>query len=93
MRNVLTELPSGMISFDAPPAGTFDAIFQALDASSRDLIGPVQPQLLAIPLNDDVVSDIKLNGERGTRSFFDPDDLELRCFHVRNLFEPGVNLF
>lgn len=50
---MLSELPSGMTSFDTPPPGTFDAIFRALDACSQDLIGPVQPHLLAIPLQDD----------------------------------------
>ncbi len=78
MRNVLTELPSGMISFDAPPAGTFDAIFQALDASSRDLIGPVQPQLLAIPLNDD--QGVVVGGFWGCTLF--------RWLHVQLLFIP-----
>jgi len=42
-----------MLPFDAPAAGTFDAIFHALDTSSRDLIGPMRPRLLAIPIHDD----------------------------------------
>lgn len=48
----MIEHPSGMISFDTPPPGTFDVIFQALDAYSCDLIGPVRPHLLAIPVHN-----------------------------------------
>lgn len=33
--------------------GTFEAIFHALDAASRDRIGPAKPRLLAIPIRDD----------------------------------------
>jgi GNAT superfamily N-acetyltransferase len=49
----LSESPSGIIPFDAPPPGTFEAIFRALEASSHDLIGPMQPRLLVIPIRDD----------------------------------------
>jgi len=49
----LTESPCGIIPFDTPPPGTFDAIFHALDACSQDLIGPMRPRLLAIPICDD----------------------------------------
>jgi GNAT superfamily N-acetyltransferase len=38
---------------DHPAAGTFEAIFRALEATSLDVIGPVQPQLLVIPIHDD----------------------------------------
>jgi GNAT superfamily N-acetyltransferase len=34
-----------------PMPGTCRAIFEALDACSRDIIGPAQPRLLAIPLH------------------------------------------
>jgi GNAT superfamily N-acetyltransferase len=33
--------------------GTFEAIFHALDAASRDRIGPAKPRLLVIPIRDD----------------------------------------
>ncbi|HEX4365212.1 MAG TPA: GNAT family N-acetyltransferase [Rhodopila sp.] len=33
--------------------GTFEAIFHALDADSRDKIGPAKPRLLVIPIRDD----------------------------------------
>jgi GNAT superfamily N-acetyltransferase len=33
-----------------PAPGTYRAIFEALDACSRDIIGPGQPRILAIPL-------------------------------------------
>lgn len=38
---------------DAAPPGVFEAIYAALDASSRALIGPAQPRLLVIPIRDD----------------------------------------
>ena len=31
---------------------TFDAIFQALDGASRDVIGPATPRLLVVPIRD-----------------------------------------
>jgi GNAT superfamily N-acetyltransferase len=48
----LTASPFGITAFDAPPPATFEAIFQALEACSRDIIGPMQPRLLAIPIHD-----------------------------------------
>jgi GNAT superfamily N-acetyltransferase len=45
--------PAEGIPFDTPPVGTFDTIFHALDACSRDLIGPMRPRLLVIPIHDD----------------------------------------
>ena len=38
---------------DSPAAGTFEAIYTALEASSLALIGPAQPRLLVIPIRDD----------------------------------------
>jgi len=38
--------------FDTPPAGAFDAIFRALDESSRATIGDARPRLLAIPIHN-----------------------------------------
>ena len=38
---------------DAPPPGTFEAIYGALEASSLALIGPARPRLLVIPIRDD----------------------------------------
>ena len=49
----MNERPGGIIPFDTPPPGTLEAILGALDASSRDLIGPMRPRLLAIPIRDD----------------------------------------
>jgi len=50
---LVTESPSGIIPFETPPPGTFDAIFAALDACSHDVIGPMRPRLLVIPIRDD----------------------------------------
>jgi GNAT superfamily N-acetyltransferase len=49
----LNESPFGIIPFDTPPPGTFEAISRALDASSRNLIGPMRSRLLVIPIHDD----------------------------------------
>lgn len=49
----MNDNPAGIIPFDTPPAGTFDAIFHALDACSLDLIGPMRPRLLVVPIRDD----------------------------------------
>jgi GNAT superfamily N-acetyltransferase len=46
----VTESSSG---FDTPSAGTFETIFAALEACSRDRIGRMQPRLLVIPIRDD----------------------------------------
>jgi len=43
----------GFIPTDSPIPGTFQALVQLLDASSRSLIGPAQPRLLVIPIHDD----------------------------------------
>lgn len=49
-------MSSGRLAFaacDNPEAGTFEAIYTALEASSLALIGPAQPRLLVIPIRDD----------------------------------------
>ena len=46
--SVLVDTP-----LDSPAPGTFEAIYQALDASSQPQIGPVLPRLLVIPIRDD----------------------------------------
>ncbi len=38
---------------DTAAPGTYEAIFQALDACSRAVIGPATPRLLVIPIRDD----------------------------------------
>jgi GNAT superfamily N-acetyltransferase len=38
---------------DAPEAGAFEAIFRALDASSRPVLGPARPRLLVIAIHDE----------------------------------------
>lgn len=44
----------GFVASDLPDAGTFEAIFEALDAASRPLVGPARPRLLVIPIRDDL---------------------------------------
>lgn len=43
---------------DAAGRSTFEAIFQALDAASRDRIGPAKPRLLVIPIRRDAAEAI-----------------------------------
>lgn len=43
----------GLTVEDSPAPGTFEAIYAALDACSRPVIGPAQPRLLVIPIRDD----------------------------------------
>jgi GNAT superfamily N-acetyltransferase len=38
---------------DVVERSTFDAIFNALEKGSRDVVGPAVPRLLAIPMHDD----------------------------------------
>jgi GNAT superfamily N-acetyltransferase len=45
--------PFGLVPSDTPEPGTFEAIFRALEASSRPVIGPVNARLLVIPIRDD----------------------------------------
>jgi GNAT superfamily N-acetyltransferase len=40
------------VAFDTAERSTFEAIFQALDRASRDVIGPAAPRLLVIPIHD-----------------------------------------
>jgi GNAT superfamily N-acetyltransferase len=49
----LSENRSAFAVSDTPPPGAFEAIYAALDACSRPVIGPAQPRLLAIPIRDD----------------------------------------
>jgi GNAT superfamily N-acetyltransferase len=49
----MTNTPFGLVPSDLPEAGTFEAIFQALESSSSPKIGPVRPRLLVIPIRDD----------------------------------------
>jgi len=42
----------GLVPSDTPQAGTFEAIFAALDANSSPLIGPAAPRLLVIAIRD-----------------------------------------
>ena len=43
----------GSTPFDQPAPGVFESIYQALDASSQERIGPSRPRLLVIPIRDD----------------------------------------
>jgi GNAT superfamily N-acetyltransferase len=63
---------------DSPAPGTFEAIFQALDASSQSQIGAAQPRLLVIPVRDDDGS--VTGGLWGYTSF--------QWLHVQMLFVP-----
>jgi GNAT superfamily N-acetyltransferase len=45
--------PDKFIPTDSPAPGTFQALVQLLDESSRSLIGPAQPRLLVIPIRGD----------------------------------------
>ena len=74
----LTENPSRLAPFDCPAPGTFEAIYQALDASSRPLIGMAEPRLLVIPIRDDNGS--VTGGLWGWTSF--------QWLHVQLLFVP-----
>lgn len=49
----MSENRSAFAVSDAPPAGTFEAIYAALEASSLGVIGPARPRLLVIPIRDD----------------------------------------
>jgi GNAT superfamily N-acetyltransferase len=46
------EAIAGLVATDAPPPGTHEAMFEALDAASRARVGPAAPRLLVIPLRD-----------------------------------------
>jgi GNAT superfamily N-acetyltransferase len=48
---VPSQVHCDFVSTEFPAPGTFQAMFQALDESSRSLIGPAQPRLLVIPIH------------------------------------------
>jgi GNAT superfamily N-acetyltransferase len=53
-RPVIAKSQAGeYIPTDSPAPGTFQAMVQLLDGSSRSLIGPAQPRLLVIPIRGD----------------------------------------
>ena len=45
--------PAALAPSDRPAPGTFEAIYNALDASSHHVMGPVRPRLLVIPIRAD----------------------------------------
>lgn len=49
----MTANANGLVPSENPDPGTFEAIYAALDASSRETIGPAQPRLLVIPIRAD----------------------------------------
>ena len=63
---------------DSAEPGTFEAIFHALDAASRDRIGPAKPRLLVIPIRDD--AGVAIGGLWGVTLF--------RWLHVEMLLVP-----
>jgi GNAT superfamily N-acetyltransferase len=63
---------------DSAEPGTFEAIFHALDAASRDRIGPAKPRLLVIPIRDD--AGVAIGGLWGISLF--------RWLHVEMLLVP-----
>jgi len=72
-------IPSALVPSDAPPDGMFQAIYAALDACSRPLIGAAQPRLLAIPIRDD--TGVVAGGLWGCTS--------LGWLHIQMLFVPA----
>lgn len=70
--------PLAFVPSDAPAPGTFQALVQLLDASSRDLIGPARPHLLVIPIHD--------NAGKVTGGFWGATMFE--WLHVGLLFVP-----
>jgi GNAT superfamily N-acetyltransferase len=52
MDAVMNAMPFELAPSDSPAPGTFQAIVQALDESSRSVIGPARPRLLVIPIHD-----------------------------------------
>lgn len=78
MRGTAGVHPFGLMPSDRPVAGTFEAIYAALDACSRPVIGPAQLRLLVIPLRDDNGS--VAGGLWGGTSF--------EWLHVQMLFVP-----
>ena len=64
--------------YDQPDPGTFEAIFQALDADSASRIGPTKPHWLVIPIRNDAGA--VAGGFWGCTTF--------RWLHVQMLFVP-----
>src|SRR5580704_16138699 len=69
-----------LVPSDSGSAATFEAIFNALEDSSRSVAGPGRPRLLVIPLNDSDGSVI--GGFWGCTMF--------QWLHVQMLFVPEV---
>lgn len=74
----MSEHRCGLAASNSPGPGTFEAIFNALDASSRPVIGPAQERLLVIPIRDD---DGSVAGGLWGRTVFE-------WLHVQMLFVP-----
>lgn len=70
--------PRRLLPTKSPAPGTFQAMFQALEASSRPLVGPAQPRLLVIPIHDD--AGLVAGGLWGCTMF--------EWMHVQMLFVP-----
>jgi GNAT superfamily N-acetyltransferase len=51
--DAVTRSGARLTASDNPAPGTFEAIYAALEAYSRPVIGPAQPRLLTIPIHDD----------------------------------------
>jgi GNAT superfamily N-acetyltransferase len=66
------------VASDQPAPDTYAAIFNALEASSRHVIGPMRPRLLVIPIHDDAGS---VTGGLWGYTLF-------RWLHVQLLFVP-----
>ena len=76
---VLNDRPFEAVPLDTPPSGMFDVIFHGLDACSQDLIGPMRPRLLVIPVRDD--AGVVVGGFWGCTVF--------QWLHVQLLFIPA----
>jgi GNAT superfamily N-acetyltransferase len=75
----LTPITVSLVVIDAPAPGTFEAMYRALDACSRPLIGPAPPHLLVIPIRDD--AGLVTGGLWGLTQF--------QWLHVEMLIVPG----
>ena len=75
---VLTATLPRSACYDRPEPGTFEAIFQALDADSEALIGPTKLHWLVLPIRND--DGMVAGGFWGCTTF--------RWLHVQMLFIP-----